>query len=554
MRLASDEADCWNLVSLGTDAVRIGKGELQNGSGPSGIESLLFLLTAASPLAVTSPPLMEGESVFRCSPWVNYTAPPSGGSEMMPNFAELPVSLAPVSAVPEGGQSFTKFRIKLDSKSAGAPQPIPQPVVAPSQPSPVVPEFVGTWIEVQKPPERPRDDDVHSGGMLVPTNEPVGRSTPPAAAASMMNTFEIGAPGEWSQHTPKPPRKKPTKRVVAPAPTLTTFSIASSVTPARGDLRRLAPLNAQHTHERATDGERRSAQRPRPHAGDAQDQDMPDDSDTRSDLTPNSAPRPSSPPSLPISVPPASPPEQLAPLPPLRPAFATVPAPVPMQQIAATSTQPSPAPERKRSRSPVFVPQSPRPIAALASPTPPPKSVHAPSPVPVSDPPAPQPAPGPSRVVIAAAADTAPVVAQPLLPLSDHSIQVGPIPSYLPPKPHSFGVAPIIRNASAPTPLATREISAPVRRWGVAQREIRGIAGGRWFARSWAGASTSPYDAALALSRIQPASTPLKLVAPVQPSRPPVVRMPTDLSVGLAASSAVDSGAVTDDDVSMAEA
>ncbi len=54
---------------------------------------------------------------------------------------------------------------------------------------------------------------------------------------------------------------------------------------------------------------------------------------------------------------------------------------------------------------------------------------------------------------------------------------------------------------------------AKVRKWRIAQREIRGIAGGRWFARSWVGDTESPYAAAAGAAKggvVGPVPGPLK--------------------------------------------
>jgi hypothetical protein len=54
-------------------------------------------------------------------------------------------------------------------------------------------------------------------------------------------------------------------------------------------------------------------------------------------------------------------------------------------------------------------------------------------------------------------------------------------------------------------PLMPLDKSAKkVRHWRPANREIRGIAGGRWFARSWAGEKESEYATAVAAGTANP--------------------------------------------------
>lgn len=67
------------------------------------------------------------------------------------------------------------------------------------------------------------------------------------------------------------------------------------------------------------------------------------------------------------------------------------------------------------------------------------------------------------------------------------------MPSYAQPT-RSFGVAPPLKpvNTAAKDVPIERNMP-PVRRWRVARREIRGIAGGRWFARSWVGDNDSSW-------------------------------------------------------------
>ncbi|KZV67614.1 hypothetical protein PENSPDRAFT_46815 [Peniophora sp. CONT] len=68
-----------------------------------------------------------------------------------------------------------------------------------------------------------------------------------------------------------------------------------------------------------------------------------------------------------------------------------------------------------------------------------------------------------------------------------------PVPRYpLPTRPFAVKPPPkIAANTWASNPPLDRT-KLPTRRWRPVQREIRGIAGGRWFAKSWAGGERSP--------------------------------------------------------------
>ncbi|EEB89598.1 hypothetical protein MPER_12285, partial [Moniliophthora perniciosa FA553] len=70
---------------------------------------------------------------------------------------------------------------------------------------------------------------------------------------------------------------------------------------------------------------------------------------------------------------------------------------------------------------------------------------------------------------------------------------LGPVPVYpLPTKP--FPVLPPPKVSAAIAPLIPLDRSkAKVRHWRVANREIRGIAGGRWFTRAWVGEKQSKF-------------------------------------------------------------
>lgn len=73
-----------------------------------------------------------------------------------------------------------------------------------------------------------------------------------------------------------------------------------------------------------------------------------------------------------------------------------------------------------------------------------------------------------------------------------------PLPSYpLPSGPFSVHPPPKIGSGFAPTIPLDRS-GKHVRHWRQANREIRGIAGGRWFAKSWVGNKESEYASATA--------------------------------------------------------
>ncbi|KAI6114891.1 hypothetical protein EV401DRAFT_1978653 [Pisolithus croceorrhizus] len=72
---------------------------------------------------------------------------------------------------------------------------------------------------------------------------------------------------------------------------------------------------------------------------------------------------------------------------------------------------------------------------------------------------------------------------QPLPPTPEGPAEIAPLPIY----PSSF-------KAGFASMLPLDRSGSKVRRWRVANREIRGIAGGRWFARSWAAAKRAEGD------------------------------------------------------------
>lgn len=78
-------------------------------------------------------------------------------------------------------------------------------------------------------------------------------------------------------------------------------------------------------------------------------------------------------------------------------------------------------------------------------------------------------------------------------PLDDINLETVPIPVYaLPTRPFPVQPAPKVATGHAQTIPLDRS-GKKVRKWRVANREIRGIAGGRWFTRSWVGEKHSEY-------------------------------------------------------------
>lgn len=79
------------------------------------------------------------------------------------------------------------------------------------------------------------------------------------------------------------------------------------------------------------------------------------------------------------------------------------------------------------------------------------------------------------------------------LPAED-TAEIAPLPIYpLPSKPFPVQPPPKIGTGFAPI-LPLDRSGTKVRRWRTANREIRGIAGGRWFARSWVGDKESDFS------------------------------------------------------------
>ena len=80
----------------------------------------------------------------------------------------------------------------------------------------------------------------------------------------------------------------------------------------------------------------------------------------------------------------------------------------------------------------------------------------------------------------------------------DMSLEGVPLPVYpLPSKPYPVQPPPKIGSGFAP-PINFDKSGKPVRKWRQANREIRGIAGGRWFTRAWIGDKESEFASAQA--------------------------------------------------------
>ncbi|PCH34090.1 hypothetical protein WOLCODRAFT_22452 [Wolfiporia cocos MD-104 SS10] len=84
------------------------------------------------------------------------------------------------------------------------------------------------------------------------------------------------------------------------------------------------------------------------------------------------------------------------------------------------------------------------------------------------------------------------------MPMDDGALEGVPLPVYpLPSKPFAVQPPPKIGTGFAPV-IPLDKSGKSVRRWRLVNREIRGIAGGRWFARTWAGEKESEFASAQA--------------------------------------------------------
>jgi hypothetical protein len=91
-----------------------------------------------------------------------------------------------------------------------------------------------------------------------------------------------------------------------------------------------------------------------------------------------------------------------------------------------------------------------------------------------------------------------PAITAPTLSNQDENLDGVPCPVYpLPSKP--FPVLPSVKIATGFAPnLPLDKNHTATRHWRLAKREIRGIAGGRWFAQSWVGDKDSAYATSVA--------------------------------------------------------
>ena len=94
-----------------------------------------------------------------------------------------------------------------------------------------------------------------------------------------------------------------------------------------------------------------------------------------------------------------------------------------------------------------------------------------------------------------------PAVPAPVVPhLEEMTLEGVPLPIYpLPSKPFPVQPPPKIGSGFAPI-IPLDKSGHKVRKWRQANREIRGIAGGRWFVRSWIGEKESDFATAAAAS------------------------------------------------------
>ena len=104
-------------------------------------------------------------------------------------------------------------------------------------------------------------------------------------------------------------------------------------------------------------------------------------------------------------------------------------------------------------------------------------------------------------------------------PITIEDIEGVPHPRYpLPTKPFHVQPPPKITTGYAPTTPLDRTKGKP-RHWRPAHREIRGIAGGRWFARAWVGEKDSELATAAEAALSLPKLPALSISAPASGSR-----------------------------------
>ncbi|KAH9056963.1 hypothetical protein EDB87DRAFT_1140256 [Lactarius vividus] len=141
-------------------------------------------------------------------------------------------------------------------------------------------------------------------------------------------------------------------------------------------------------------------------------------------------------------------------------------------------------------------------------------------------------APAPSD---AASISVAPAPEQSTVTLED--LDDIPHPRYpLPTKPFQVQPPPKISTSYAPVVPLDRTKTKP-RHWRLAHREVRGIAGGRWFARAWVGEKESELAVAAEAALSVPKLPALSVSAPVTGGRASGKRKPKVDAVSTAASS-----------------
>jgi hypothetical protein len=122
-------------------------------------------------------------------------------------------------------------------------------------------------------------------------------------------------------------------------------------------------------------------------------------------------------------------------------------------------------------------------------------------------------------------------------PNTIEDIEGVPHPRYpLPTKPFQVQPPPKITTGYALTTPLDRTKGRP-RHWRPAHREIRGIAGGRWFARTWVGEKDSEFATATEAALSLPKLPALSISAPAGGTRTPGKRKPKADANSTAASS-----------------
>jgi len=117
----------------------------------------------------------------------------------------------------------------------------------------------------------------------------------------------------------------------------------------------------------------------------------------------------------------------------------------------------------------------------------------------------------------------------------DMSLEGVPLPVYpLPSKPYPVQAPPKIGSGFAPL-VPIDKNGKPVRKWRKAHREVRGIAGGRWFTRAWIGDKESEFASAqaAAAAALQSAAQAMLLDPTGGASGMPGVMLPSLTSISM---------------------